>query len=86
MAEFQKLVQYGLLEKTRASTCGHTIGLYMLNDILLLIQHYDRMKVVNYVRISRAVPGQFPVGPGKMRFHIALSILTTYFKIRVCYI
>jgi hypothetical protein len=39
----------------------------------------------HYVRISRVVPGQFPVGrPGKVRFHIVLGVLTTYFKIRTC--
>jgi hypothetical protein len=35
--------------------------------------------------MSRVIPGQFLVErPGKMRFNIALGILTTYFKIRAC--
>jgi hypothetical protein len=58
MTEFQKLVQYWLLENTRASTCGHTIGLYILNDILLLIQHYDLMKVVNRAPLCQDVEGR----------------------------
>jgi hypothetical protein len=57
MTEFQKLVQYWLLEKKRASTCRHTIGLYILNDILLLIQHYDLMKVVNRAPLCQNVEG-----------------------------